>query len=263
MKSIKVKRLSKSFGEVTAVKDARCKILPGRVTGFLGPNGAGKTTLFHLISGDLIPDAGDITLFDEDNGQSIDLVHLQRHRMAALGIGKLYQDIKIFDHLSVLDNVVVGLFTDKEKSPFWIFSHLVGGKRTIREYEEKAIAALEFVGLSQELGQDIYYKSARELSYGQQKLLSFARLMGRDFDILLLDEPTAGVNEFLVKKLETFIKEMARAGKTVAVIEHNVKVLEKVADFIYFMEDGRIEFFGKADHILNNQEVRQRYIGME
>jgi|GEM_PF-1177938 len=263
MKSIKVKNLSKKFGDVTAVKDANVKILPGKVTGFLGPNGAGKTTLFHLITGDLAPNTGTIVLFDEDNGNDINLLNLKRHEMAAVGIGKLYQDIKIFDNLTVLDNIVVGLYNEKEKNPLWIFSHLKDIRSLRKSYEKKAIEALEFVGLYNDLGKEIYKKKAKELSYGQQKLLSFARLIGRNFDILLLDEPTAGVNEFLVKKIEDFIKETVKAQKTVAVIEHNVKVLEKIADFIYFMEDGRIEFFGKTDHILNNKEVRQRYIGIE
>jgi branched-chain amino acid transport system ATP-binding protein len=263
MKSIKVKNLTKKFGDVTAVKEAHCKILPGKVTGFLGPNGAGKTTLFHLITGDLTPNSGTIVLFDEDNGNNINLLHLKRHEMAAVGIGKLYQDIKIFDNLTVLDNIVVGLYNEKEKNPSWIFSHLKDLRSIKESYEKKAIEALDFVGLYHDLGKDIYKKKAKELSYGQQKLLSFARLIGKDFDVLLLDEPTASVNEFLVKKIEEFIKETVKAQKTVAVIEHNVKVLEKIADFIYFMEDGKIEFFGKTDHILNNQEVRQRYIGLE
>jgi len=263
MKSIKIKNLTKKFGDVIAVKEASCKILPGKVTGFLGPNGAGKTTLFHLITGDLIPNTGTISFCDEDNGNNINLLNQKRDEIAAVGIGKLYQDIKIFDNLTVLDNVVVGLYDKKEKNPFWIFSHLKDIKVIRESYEKKAIEALEFVGLFQELGKDIYRKKAKELSYGQQKLLSFSRLIAKDFDVLLLDEPTAGVNEFLVKNIEEFIKETVKAQKTVAVIEHNVKVLEKIADFIYFMEDGKIEFFGKTDHILNNQEVRQRYIGIE
>ena len=126
MKSIKVKNLTKKFGDVTAVKDANFKILPGKVTGFLGPNGAGKTTLFHLITGDLRPDTGTLVLFDETNGSNINLLKLKRDEMAAVGIGKLYQDIKIFDNLTVLDNIVVGLYNEKEKRPSWIFSHLKG-----------------------------------------------------------------------------------------------------------------------------------------
>jgi branched-chain amino acid transport system ATP-binding protein len=263
MKSIKVKNLTKCFGEVKAVDSASFKILPGKVTGFLGPNGAGKTTLFHLISNDLKPDAGKIFLFDEDKNSGTDLVHLKRHEIADLGIGKLFQDIKIFDNLSVIENVMLGLFTKFQRNPTWSFFHFREQKKINAGYQERALKSLQFVGLYHELGELVFKKKARELSFGQQKLLSFARLMAMDFDILLLDEPTAGVNEFLVKKIEGFIQNFVGLGKTVAVIEHNVKVMEKVADFIYFMEDGRIEFFGKTEHILNNQEIRQRYIGID
>jgi len=263
MKSIKAKKLTKKFNEVVAVNAANFKILPGKVTGFLGPNGAGKTTLFHLITGDLKPDSGTISIYDEINKSEIHLNKQKRYETAIAGVGKLYQDIKIFDNLSVIDNVVVGLYSEKEKNPFWIFSHLKSIKSIRKEYEQKAISALKFVGLYDELGDQIFKKKAKELSYGQQKLLSFARIMEKDFDVLLLDEPTAGVNEFLVRRIEDFIKAMVKSQKTVAVIEHNIKVLEKIADFIYFMEEGRIEFSGTADHILNNEEIRKRYIGIE
>lgn len=263
MMTLSARNLNKKFDHITAVRNVSLRILPGRITGFLGPNGAGKTTLFYLLSGDLPPDSGQIIL--EDNKEKVDLAKLRRHQVARFGVGFLYQDIKVFGTLSILDNVIVALSTPREDGLLWELSHLRDLKSIRRQHREQAIHWLKFVGLCAE-DENIYglEKKAAELSFGEKKLLCFAQLLSRKFGLLLLDEPMAGLNDYYVHKIETLIKRIGDdTDTTIAIIEHDMRVLERLADFLYFMAEGEILFFGLTGHVLGNDDIRRTYIGMD
>lgn len=255
---LRINALTKSFGGLKAVNGVTIDFRPGRITSLIGPNGAGKTTLFNLISGFLKPDKGEIVL--EDRGQRVEvrIDRLKPYEIARLGIGRVFQDVRVFKKLNCIENVLLGKRNIFGENPF---HSLIFAKRTqtsFKELIEEAEKKLAFVGLLEKK-----MKSAEDLSFGEQKLLSLARLIYGDYDILLLDEPTAGVNPAMIDKiLELIIKMANDMNKMVIVIEHNMNVVYQISDWVYFMNEGQITAFGKPDDVLGNEEVRRIYIGL-
>jgi len=242
---LKLKNVGKKFKGFWAVKGVTAKFLPQRITGLIGPNGAGKTTLFHLITGELVPDEGDIIY----QGES--LKENPPWRVARKGIGRMFQDVRVFQGLSVLENIVLALQTPEEEIPFY-------GLLKKKEKKEEALRWIEFVGLENEIK-----RKAEDLSYGQQKLLALARIMAGNFDLLLLDEPIAGVSPVITKKILKLLREMVdKYKKTLVIIEHNMNVIMDITDWVYFLNEGRIYFSGRPDHVLGAEEVRRLYLGL-
>jgi ABC-type branched-subunit amino acid transport system ATPase component len=248
---LEINNVTKYFGGLAAVNEASLAFLPGRVTGLIGPNGAGKTTLFNLISGFLKPDSGGITLAE----MKID--GLPPWKIAQLGVGRLFQDVRVYDKLAVLDNILLARKNLRGENPFFPVFRRRTVLREERENIEEARRWLDFVGLAGKKD-----TPAENLSYGQQKLLSLARLFAGGFDVLLLDEPTAGVHPRMIKPILDLIKRMADEGKTVVVIEHNMAVIADVSDWVYFMSEGRVVTFGFPDEILGDPEVKRAYLGV-
>lgn len=249
-KGIILKGISKNFGDFKALQNINAKIFENKITAFIGPNGAGKTTIFNIISGFLKPDKGKIYLED------LDITGLPPHTIANLGIGRQFQDIRLFGKLTVLENVILAIINKKEESIG--FSLIYPFKKKIKnEYIEKAYHWLEFVGL-----QDKAKELAENLSYGEQKLLSIARLMAKEFKILLLDEPISGLSPFMVDKMIELIQRLAEEEKkTISIIEHNMAFVKEIAYWVYFLNEGKIGFSGRVDHILGHEKVREIYIG--
>jgi ABC-type branched-subunit amino acid transport system ATPase component len=243
--------VTKSFGGVRAVDSVSLTFEPGKVTCLIGPNGAGKTTLFHLISGALRPDSGEIWY------KKHRLDGLPPWRVAQLGIGRLFQDVRVFHKLTVLDNIRVAFRHQKGENPFWALVRRPYVARQEQSITREAKHWLEFVGLSEQ--EQI---QAENLSYGQQKLLALARLMASGADVFLLDEPTAGVNPEMVRLLLDLIRRLAEEGKTIVVIEHNMNVVMEVADWVFFMDNGQIVAFGLPDEVLGDRAVRAAYLGL-
>ena len=247
--ALETQALSKSFGGVHALNGANLTFPAGKVTGLIGPNGAGKTTLFHLITGMLKPDAGTVRF------RGRDLVGLSPWHIARLGVGRLFQDVRVFESLTVRENMLLGFH--KKETPLAALL----ARRSIRREEERqdreAHSWLELVDLTSERQQP-----AESLSYGQQKLLALARILTAGADVLLLDEPTAGVNPVLIDRLQLVIRKLAQAGKTVVVIEHNMNVVLAIADWVYFIDDGKVTAFGLPEEVLSDADVRARYLGL-
>lgn len=243
--------ITKRFGGVVAVEDASLAFSKGKITGLIGPNGAGKTTLFNLITGFLKPDSG-IIYFNNYN-----INGLRPWQIAQLGIGKLFQDVRVFDKLTVLDNVLLAIKDQPGENPiislFRRNSTLKIEKRNVHEAKNW----LKFVNLDEKEG-----SLAENLSYGQQKLLAIARLLAGGFEVLLLDEPTAGVNPQMVKSVLDVITRLAQTGKTVVIIEHNMSVIMEISDWVYFMDEGKVVTFGLPREILSDPEVRKAYLGI-
>ncbi len=253
MNQLIIKNISKQFKGIQVLENVTATIFPGKITAFIGPNGAGKTTLFNIIAGELIPDIGNVILKEKD------ITNFPPYKISALGIGRLFQDVRVFKKLKVIDNVVVSLIKEKDLSIVELIKKIGYSSKLLEKYRLNALKFLEIVGLEK-------YENllASELSFGQQKLLSFARLIASDFDILLLDEPIAGISyemtQRIVKLLDFLVSEKE---KSVAIIEHNMGIIAKISDWVYFMDEGKIEYEGSAEEVLNHPEVKEIYLGVK
>lgn len=251
MRALELREVTKSFGGVRAADSVSLTFEGGAVTALIGPNGAGKTTAFNLISGFIRPDRGEIRY----RGES--LAGLPPWRIAALGVGRVFQDARLFGRMSVLDNVLVSF--RHRKGEEGLLSALVPWKVAARETSRlrRAEEILEATSLGGRAGE-----LAETLSFGQQKLLAVARLLAAEADVLLIDEPTAGVSPQRVDDLLDLLRRLASEGRAVAIIEHNMNAVARVADRVYFMSQGRITASGTVGQVLAEPEVRAAYIGI-
>ena len=251
MSRLELRNVTKSFGGVVAADAVSLAFDAGKVSALIGPNGAGKTTVFNLIGGILCPDSGKILY----GGRTIS--GLPPWEVARAGIGRLFQDVCVFDRLSVMDNMLAAFKGQKGESALY---SLVMRRRVKREDEilsRKALELLGLVGLAELAGQ-----IAGQLSYGQRKLLALSRLLAADMSVLLLDEPTAGVNMLTIEAILRVIRRLADEGKTVVVIEHDMGIVSELVDIVFFMEDGRVSSSGTPEAVLGSQIVKDAFLGI-
>lgn len=241
---IDVRGVSKAYGGVVANHDVSLKVAPGAITGLIGPNGSGKTTLFNSIVGQHPIDAGSIRF------EGREISRLGVPQIARLGLLRTFQQTRIFSRMNCIQNLQI---SRSHRSAAWrnMFT------RPSREGIEKAERLLEFVGL--------YSKRmlvAGSLSFGQQKLLEFAMALMNEPKVLLLDEPTAGINPTLINGLIDRLKRANQEfGITLFVIEHNMRVIMNLADHIYCMSHGELLASGTPDEIRDDRRVIDAYLG--
>lgn len=237
-------------------------ILPkGKITALIGGNGTGKTTLFNIISGFFKADEGKISF--QPNGTLIDITNINAYKIARLGIGRMFQDNHIFQNMTVLENMLVADENFSGEKPFESIIFYRKNNNVEKDRIEKAEQI--FINLFGEDNPFLKMKNdkAKNLSYGQQRLLGLARLLMGDYKLLLLDEPTSGVNPIVVEKIKEIIKYFVeQKGLTVFLIEHNMKFVLDVADFCHFMSKGIIATGGTPEDIIGNPEVRKTYLGI-
>jgi len=251
---------SDSNEQYWVIKDLFLNIPRGKIIALIGGNGAGKTTLFNMISGLVKPDTGSIG-FSPD-GKAIELLGMEPHRIAGKGVGRMFQDNHIFSEMSVLDNMLMGDLMNDSELPFRsiLFRKLNKREEENRILKAKGVLERLFGGNS-----DFWEKrddSAGTLSYGQQRLLGLARLFMRDYNLLLLDEPTSGVNPEVIEQIKLLIRKFTDSGQTVFLIEHNLDVVIDIADFCCYLDQGRIALMGTPEDIIGNEEVKKSYIGL-
>ena len=247
---LNLQNVSKQFGGVRAVDDFNCGFDRGKITALIGPNGAGKTTAFNLVGGHLRPDSGTVTF------EGHKLSGRKPWHIASLGVGRLFQDVRLFKKMTVLDNVMTA-FQQQQGEAIWRMLFVPWTEiKPERNRREQAMAFLEKVGLA-----DKAKALAENLSYGQQKLVAIARLLAADAKLLLLDEPTAGVNPGMIKSLLDTVKLLATEGRTVVFVEHNIAVVRDLADWVVFMASGKVQQFGSPGDVLSDPEVRAMYVG--
>jgi branched-chain amino acid transport system ATP-binding protein len=243
--------VSKSFGGLMAVRDMSAEVSPGTITGLIGPNGAGKTTFFNIISGIYKADTGSIYF----NGERID--HLPPHKIFHKGICRTFQITRELKLMTVLENLMLvppnqlgeNLFTT------WLTPWRVRDQE--RESREKALEVLEFVNLI-----DLKDEYADNLSAGQKRLLEIARTMMADPQLLLLDEPGAGVNPTLLKHLVEYIQRLAfERGITIFLIEHDMDLVMNTCDPVIVMNTGQKLTEGSPEEIRRDQRVLEAYLG--
>ncbi len=249
--TLTIQGLSKHFGDVAVLCDIDATLSAGRVTAFVGPNGAGKTTLFHAITGDLKPDSGQV-LF-----RNTDITGMPPWKIARQGLGKMFQDVRIFDNLSIRENVLLALHDHPSQTPWAALFSARFRRRFAPQLMEEADHWLEKAGV-----QPPYDRLAGDLSFGNKKLLALARLMAGEFSLLLLDEPTSGVSPAMIERISGLISELCESGVTVALIEHNFTFVSEIADYTYLLRQGAIHDGGKTEAVLNKQENREILIGL-
>ena len=243
---IETQNLTKYFGALAAVDDVSIKIEAGTLHAIIGPNGAGKTTFFNLLSGNLKPTSGKVFY------KGMDLTGKPIHRMIHLGIGRSFQITNIFPNLTVHENIRLASQAMEDSN----FRFLMDTAKMDR-CEERTAEVIERVGLkSQSL------LPARALSHGDQRKLELGMILAPDPEVLLLDEPTAGMATEQVPELITLIQEVQQSGKkTVILVEHNMNVVMSVSDKITVMHQGKVLAEGTPAEIAANHEVQTAYLG--
>ena len=243
--------LSKSFGGLHAVQSVELEVEKGAIISIIGPNGAGKTTVFNCISGIYKPTGGEILWKNRSIGR------MAPDRIAHLGIARTYQNIRLFSHLSVLENVMLG--QERLLRTTWVGS-IFGSPRARREAREvldRARETLVYVGL-----QDREDRLANELSYGDQRRLEIARALAGKPELLLLDEPTAGMNDSESRTaIEFFQKLRDDTGLTVLLIEHDMRVVMDLSDRIAVLNYGAKLAEGVPEEIRTDPQVIEAYLG--
>ena len=250
MSLLEVEGLGINFGGIAAVDDLTFTIPAGRIYSIIGPNGAGKTTLFNMISGVYRPGRGRIR-FD---GQ--DVTHHEPHQLAGLGLSRTFQNLQVFFRLTVLENVMVGRHLHEPKGILAHALRLPWVRRANRECADKAREFIQFVGLGR-----VADRVAGGLPYGALKRLEIARALASEPKLLLLDEPAAGCNPVETEEIDSLIQQIARKGTTVALVEHNMKLVMKISDRILVLDRGRRLTEGNAAEVRNNPDVIRAYLG--
>jgi ABC-type branched-subunit amino acid transport system ATPase component/ABC-type branched-subunit amino acid transport system permease subunit len=244
--------VSKSFGGLTAVNCLNLKVAGGTIHSLIGPNGAGKSTVINLISGFYRPDSGEIKF----KGRILSV--FETHIQARSGIARTFQNLQLYQKASVLDNVLVGMHL-RIKEGFWSTClKLPAVKRSENAARQEAMALLCFLGLER-----YAEMPAEKLPYGHQKLLEIARALALQPDLLLLDEPAAGLNETEVMELAKIITQIKEKGVTVLLVEHQMNLVMEISDYITVIDYGKKIAEGPPEVIQNDQTVIQAYLGTE
>ncbi len=228
----------------------------GKITALVGGNGTGKTTLFNIISGFERDYTGDV-LFEGNNFNRI-----SAHRISLMGIGRLFQDGQLLPGLTLMENLKMASDNETGEMPFSSLVRPKKWKEAEKVKEEQAKNILKRI-----FGEDCKYlqmlnDDASAFSYGEQRLLSLARLLMGGDRLLLLDEPTSGVNPVYIDTIEKIIREMTTEGLTVLLIEHNMHFVRKVADTCAYLDDGVIAKIGPTAEVLDDKNVRNSYLGL-
>ncbi|HFR3412179.1 TPA: ABC transporter ATP-binding protein [Streptococcus suis] len=253
MALLTVEKLTKNFGGLTAVGDVTMELHEGELVGLIGPNGAGKTTLFNLLTGVYEPSEGTITLAGKVlNGKA-------PSKIAALGLARTFQNIRLFKNMTVLENVLIGLGNHGKAHVFASFLRLPAFYKNEESLKEKAIELLKIFDLDGDAD-----TLAKNLPYGQQRRLEIVRALATDPKILFLDEPAAGMNPQETAELTQLIRKIKEEfGITIILIEHDMSLVMEVTERIYVLEYGRLIAHGTPEEIRTNKRVIEAYLGGE
>ena len=253
MALLDVKNLTKHFGGLTAVGDVTLELNEGELVGLIGPNGAGKTTLFNLLTGVYEPSEGTVTLDGHLlNGKA-------PYKIASLGLGRTFQNIRLFKDLTVLDNVLIAFGNHHKPHALASFFRLPVFYKTEEDLKNKALDLLKIFDLDKEAE-----TLAKNLAYGQQRRLEIVRALATEPKILFLDEPAAGMNPQETAELTALIRRIKNEFNiTIMLIEHDMSLVMEVTERIYVLEYGRLIAHGTPDEIKSNERVIEAYLGGE
>lgn len=257
---LKIENIVKSFSENLSKPDSNKAILseinmeitPLSTIAIIGGNGAGKTTLLNIINGFIKPDSGSITL--NNSGKLWNLVHLYPHETARLGIGRLFQGTRVYGNLTVMENLMIACNEYSLEQPFYNVLKSRKYKKQLAEIVNKIETILHNIEGNGFLN-DIN-KKAGDLAYGQQRMLNLISLLLGDYKIVLLDEPTSGINPEDWVTIESIILAMKNSGITIVMVEHNIDFVKKHASDCFYMKAGSIVVSGNTNHVLNHSLVK-------
>lgn len=256
MPLLKVNNLTKNFGGLAAVSNVTLELDTNELVGLIGPNGAGKTTLFNLLTGVYVPSEGDVILQTETQQR---LNGLAPYKIANLGLGRTFQNIRLFKELTVLDNVLIAMNSKHPSKFLTSVLRLPNFYRQEAAIKEKALELLGIFNLA-----DKTEVLAKNLPYGEQRRLEIVRALATEPKILFLDEPAAGMNPQETAELTELIRKIQGEFKiTILLIEHDMSLVMDVCERIYVLEYGQVIAEGTPEAIKNNPRVIEAYLGGE
>lgn len=249
---LEVRGLSKHFGGIRAIEDISFSVPAGAILSIIGPNGAGKTTLFNCLTGFINPTRGSITLGERN------ITGISADRITRLGISRTFQNIRLFRAMTVIDNIIVAQHSRIRSGLFAAVLRLPGFVNEEREVRQQAFEYLELLGLEALAG-----KEAGSLAYGIQRKIEIARALATGAEVILLDEPTAGMNPQETDDMMILIKNLKKLGKTILIIEHDMKVVMGISERIIVLDHGVKIAEGMPQEIRTDPLVIEAYLGKD
>lgn len=252
MSLLSVEGLGIAFGGLRAVDDVSFSVNPGEIVSVIGPNGAGKTTLFNMISGVYMPKSGKVKLSGEE------VTGFSPHLLARRGMSRTFQNLQIFQNMTVLENAIAGFHLREKGSVFADLLGLPASRRRSREAQAGARELLARVGLA-----NAAELEAGNLSYGALKRLEIARALALDTKVLLLDEPAAGCNAVETEEIDHLIAEVAASGVAILLVEHDMKMVMRISNHIVVLDHGVKIAEGDPATVARNPDVVAAYLGTQ